>query len=147
MTRKKVSEGVVVRFHDSHGKARPCIVLAVLESDDYVYAIEGTTQGHWQDAGTKVLLEVTPQSRICSRMGLSSSTSTFFYERKNALHLIPMASLMVSNKRAYSCPQAELRTLQTWAFRILREAPNDVAAQAGVNIIAASLGLPVDSLH
>jgi len=140
----QLGEGLVVRFHDDHGKVRPAIILAVLENDGYVYAIDGTTQRHWQDTGTKVLLEVAPQSRIRARMGLASSTSTFFYARKSALHLIPIDRLMLSSKHAYSCPQTELRTLQVWAFEVLRAIHDDVA-QVGAGILAASIGSSLGS--
>lgn len=141
-----LSEGAVVRFLDAHGKTRPAIVLAILTNENYVYAIDGTTQSHWQDTGTKVLLEVTPQSKIRARMGLGSSESTFFYARKSALHLIPIGSLMVSARRSCSCPQTELRILQSWAFTVLRESQDGVA-KIGADIIAASMGVQIGSSH
>lgn len=125
----KIVEGVVIRFTDDAGKRRPAIVLMVSEEHEMALGIEGTTRRHWKGTGTPVLLEVVGRTRLQGRMGLLADETTYFYARDNALRFIRATSILVHRKQVRSCPEIELRQLQTWAFDTLHGSTSTFAVE------------------
>lgn len=111
-----VDEGHVVRWQDPAGNKRPVIVLQIRENGTIVL-LEGTKQEHWKDDGERVIMEVRG-GRIAKRMGLRTDITTYFYGSRRRLHLVTGDQVLVGH-RVYTCPDENLRQMQSWAFGIL----------------------------
>jgi hypothetical protein len=132
-----IAEGQVVRFCDAAAKQRPAVVLAVLADLDFVLVIDGTTRDGWKASGSPVLLEVRPRTRLQMRMGLTPHCNTYFYGFDRALKLLPKSEVLVNPKRVGTCPEAELRVMQGWAFEILRRSTDGPGLAAKASLVAS----------
>jgi hypothetical protein len=75
-------------------------------------------------------------------MGLTPHDSTYFYRREVALKLLPKAAILVNPKRIGTCPEAELRGLQGWAFEVFRQSRKGMAVAVNTSLVAALSAKP-----
>ncbi len=113
-----IVDGQVVRFIDAVQKKRPAIVISVRENGSTVL-LEGTTKAHWKEDGEPILMEVHGGTRICVRMGLSRHKTTYFYGSLKRLKFVATQDVLEQYDRVKTCPDAEFRKMQMWAFDVL----------------------------